>query len=83
MNQSVCEYPIIAAKKILKKINKIFVSTDCDNIKKITKKYITFIFLMIIIIIIIIKLYDDHNNNNHHQYNNDYNTVIIIIIILF
>ena len=36
--KSVCEYPIIAAKKS-KKINKIFVSTDCDNKKKITKKY--------------------------------------------
>ncbi len=36
--KSVCEYPIIAAKKS-KKINKIFVSTDCNNIKKISKKY--------------------------------------------
>lgn len=36
--KSICEYPIIAAKKS-KLIDKIFVSTDCENIKKITKKY--------------------------------------------
>ena len=33
-----CEYPLIAAKKS-KKISKIFISTDCPKIKKITKKY--------------------------------------------
>ena len=32
--KSICEYPIIAAKKS-KLIDKIFVSTDCENIKKI------------------------------------------------
>ena len=33
-----CEYPIIAAKKT-KLISKIFISTDCSKIKKVTKKY--------------------------------------------
>ncbi len=33
-----CEYPLIAAKKT-KIINKIFISTDCPKIKKISKKY--------------------------------------------
>ena len=32
------EYPLIAAKKT-KIINKIFISTDCPKIKKISKKY--------------------------------------------
>ena len=36
--KSICEYPIIAVKKT-KKIDKIFISTDCDKIKKVTKKY--------------------------------------------
>ena len=36
--KSICEYPIVAAKKS-KLIDKIFVSTDCENIKKITKKH--------------------------------------------
>jgi CMP-N-acetylneuraminic acid synthetase len=36
--KSICEYPIIAAKKS-KLIDKIFISTDCDKIKKITKKH--------------------------------------------
>ncbi len=36
--KSICEYPIIAAKKS-KKIDKIFVSTDCEKIKKVTKKH--------------------------------------------
>ena len=33
-----CEYPLIAAKNS-KFINKIYVSTDCPKIKKISKKY--------------------------------------------
>ena len=33
-----CEYPLIAAKKS-KYIKEIFVSTDCDRIKKISQKY--------------------------------------------
>jgi CMP-N-acetylneuraminic acid synthetase len=37
-NKHLCEYPIIAAKKT-KLITKIFISTDCPKIKKITKKY--------------------------------------------
>ena len=38
-----CEYPIIAAKGT-KKIEQIFVSTDCPKIKKFTKKYkVTFL----------------------------------------
>ena len=36
--KSLCEYPIIAAKKT-KLIDKIFISTDCEKIKKATKKY--------------------------------------------
>jgi CMP-N-acetylneuraminic acid synthetase len=36
--KSICEYPIIAVKKT-KKIDEIFISTDCDKIKKVTKKY--------------------------------------------
>lgn len=36
--KSLCEYPIIAAKKT-NLIERIFVSTDCSNIKKVTKKY--------------------------------------------
>ena len=38
LNKYCCEYPLIAAKKS-KFINKIFVSTDCPKIKKISKKY--------------------------------------------
>ena len=38
LNKPMCEYPLIAAKKS-KSINKIFVSTDCPKIKKISKKY--------------------------------------------
>ena len=33
-----CEYPLIAVKKT-RMISKIFISTDCPKIKKITKKY--------------------------------------------
>ena len=33
-----CEYPLIAAYKS-KLVDKIFVSTDCPKIKKISKKY--------------------------------------------
>lgn len=36
--KKLCEYPLIAAKKS-KLINKIYVSTDCPIIKKISKKY--------------------------------------------
>lgn len=42
-NKRICEYPIIAAKKS-KLVDEIFVSTDCPNIKKYTKKYkVTFL----------------------------------------
>ena len=34
----ICEYPVLASQKT-KKIDKFFVSTDCQNIKKILKKY--------------------------------------------
>tara|TARA_A100001035_G_scaffold263152_1_gene243459 strand:+ start:43 stop:780 length:738 start_codon:yes stop_codon:yes gene_type:complete len=37
-NKAMCEYPLIAAKKV-KSIKKIFVATDCEKIKKFTKKY--------------------------------------------
>ena len=33
-----CEYPLLAAKQT-KSIEKIFISTDCPVIKKISKKY--------------------------------------------
>ena len=33
-----CEYPLMAVKKT-KMISKIFISTDCPKIRKITKKY--------------------------------------------
>ena len=36
--KKLCEYPLIAAKKS-KFISKIFVSTDCPAIKRISKKY--------------------------------------------
>ena len=36
--KKICEYPIIAAQKS-KLIDRFFISTDCPNIKKITKKY--------------------------------------------
>ena len=36
--KSLCEYPLIASKKS-KYIEKIFVSTDCPKIKKVSKKY--------------------------------------------
>ena len=36
--RSLCEYPLIAAKKS-KFIDKIYVATDCDKIKKISLKY--------------------------------------------
>ena len=36
--KSLCEYPIIAAKRT-KEIDKIFISTDCKDLKKVTKKY--------------------------------------------
>ena len=38
LGRALCEYPLIAAKKS-KFVNKIFVSTDCSKIKKISKKY--------------------------------------------
>ena len=38
LGKSLCEYPILAAKRI-KEIKKIYVSTDCPQIKKLTKKY--------------------------------------------
>jgi CMP-N-acetylneuraminic acid synthetase len=37
-NKCLCEYPLIAVKKV-KSISKIFISTDCPSIKKVTKKY--------------------------------------------
>ena len=36
--KKLCEYPLIAANKS-KTINKIYVSTDCPIIKKVSKKY--------------------------------------------
>tara|TARA_B100000963_G_scaffold350135_2_gene360001 strand:+ start:2754 stop:3491 length:738 start_codon:yes stop_codon:yes gene_type:complete len=43
LGKSLCEYPIIAAKKT-KEIKEIFISTDCPEIKKKTKKYnVTFL----------------------------------------
>ena len=43
LGKRLCEYPIIAAKRT-KEIEQIFVSTDCPNIKKFTKKYnVTFL----------------------------------------
>ena len=43
LGKSLCEYPIIAARKT-KEIKKIYVSTDCPEIKKKTKKYnVTFL----------------------------------------
>ena len=38
LGKGLCEYPVIAAKKT-KEIKKIYVSTDCPQIKKLTKKY--------------------------------------------
>ena len=38
LNRRVCEYPLIAASKS-KYVDKIFVSTDCPTIRKISKKY--------------------------------------------
>ena len=38
LGRALCEYPLIAAKKS-KYIDKIYVSTDCDKIKKISSKY--------------------------------------------
>jgi len=38
LGRHLCEYPLIACKKS-KYVNKIFVSTDCPNIKKISKKH--------------------------------------------
>ena len=38
LGRPLCEYPLIAAKKS-KFIEKIYVSTDCDKIKKISSKY--------------------------------------------
>lgn len=41
--KSICEYPLIACQKV-KKIDRFFISTDCDKIKKVTKKYnVTFL----------------------------------------
>ena len=39
LGKSLCEYPLIACKKS-KYIERIFVSTDCKIIKKISRKYI-------------------------------------------
>ena len=42
-NKRICEYPIIAAQKS-KLVDKIFVSTDCQKIKRYTRKYnVTFL----------------------------------------
>ena len=38
LGKHLCEYPLIAAKKT-KEIDEIYVSTDCSNIKRISKKY--------------------------------------------
>ena len=38
LGRPLCEYPLIAAKKS-KFIDKIYVATDCDKIKKISSKY--------------------------------------------
>lgn len=38
LGRALCEYPLIAAKKS-KFVRKIFVSTDCSKIKKISKRY--------------------------------------------
>ena len=38
LGRRLCEYPLIAASKS-KYIEKIFVSTDCSKIKKVSKKY--------------------------------------------
>jgi CMP-N-acetylneuraminic acid synthetase len=38
LGRSLCEYPLIAAKRS-KFIDKIYVATDCDKIKKISSKY--------------------------------------------
>ena len=38
LGRALCEYPLIAAKKS-KFIDKIYVATDCDKIKKISSKY--------------------------------------------
>ena len=38
LGRKICEYPLIACKNS-KKVNKIFVSTDCPTIKKICKNY--------------------------------------------
>ena len=38
LGRTLCEYPLLAAKKS-KFVKKIFVSTDCPKIKKISKKY--------------------------------------------
>ena len=38
LGKSLCEFPLIACKKS-KLVNKIFVSTDCPIIKKVSKKY--------------------------------------------
>jgi len=38
LGRALCEYPLIAAKKS-KFIKKIYVATDCDKIKKYSKKY--------------------------------------------
>jgi CMP-N-acetylneuraminic acid synthetase len=38
LGSALCEYPLIAAKKS-KFIDKIYVATDCDKIKKISSKY--------------------------------------------
>ena len=38
LGRRICEYPLIACKNS-KHVNKIFVSTDCPIITKISKKY--------------------------------------------
>ena len=38
LGRALCEYPLIAAKRS-KFIEKIYVATDCDKIKKISSKY--------------------------------------------
>ena len=38
LGRSMCEYPLIAAKKS-KFVNKIYIATDCDKIKRVSSKY--------------------------------------------
>ena len=42
LGRPLCEYPLIACKKS-KYIERIFVSTDCKIIKKISRKYMLWV----------------------------------------